>query len=279
MEWVKSINNAVNYMELNIKRELYIDEIANHIHISSFHLQRTFAILTGFTIGEYIRNRRLSLAGQDLLTTKSKIIDIALEYGYDSPESFSKAFTRFHGVSPKNARKPGTILKSFNRLKIKISLEGGSSMDYRIENKDSFKIIAKTKYVESETSSTEIPKFWNEYFELGLNNKVCPMIGVCAEQKSNSKNYLYGIGSEEKYVKVIPNNYDIIEIPAYKWVIFKCVGPMPNSIQNMWERIYTEWLPISNYELIPDYDIEYYHDGDTSSINYISEIWVPVKEK
>lgn len=279
MEWVKSINDAVEYMELHIREELCIEDIANHIYLSSFHFQRTFGLLTGMTVGEYIRNRRLSLAGQDLLTSQRKIIDIALEYGYETPESFSKAFTRFHGVSPKGARQPGTILKSFNRLIIKISLEGGNSMDYKIEEKEAFKVIAKTMYFNNETSATEIPKFWCEYFRLGLDKKVHSMIGICAQQKLNDKEWKYGIGSEEKYVEIIPEGYEVIDIPAYKWAIFRCIGAMPNAIQDMWKRVYREWLPVSNYELVPDYDIEFYYEGDSSSEDYISEIWIPVKEK
>ena len=103
---------------------------------SSYHFQRVFSILCGYTLGEYIRLRRLSLAGAELVSGKEKVIDIALKYGYDSPDSFAKAFQKFHGITPSQARADGSMLKSFSRLSIKISLEGGNTMSYRIEEKE-----------------------------------------------------------------------------------------------------------------------------------------------
>jgi AraC family transcriptional regulator len=255
------------------------EDVAEHIYISSFHFQRTFNLLTGLTLGEYIRNRRLSLAGQDLLKGEEKVIDIALKYCYETPESFSKAFSRFHGITPNHAKKEGTVLKSFNRLVLKIILEGGNIMDYRIVKKESFRVVTKTRSFSDETSQVEIPKFWSEYYNRGMHNKVCGMMGICAQAEGDTKTWKYGIGCEEKYVKDIPEDFEVLEIPSYTWAIFTCVGPMPKSIQNMWQRVYSEWLPQSDYKLISDYDIEYYTEGDNSKEDYISEIWIPVKEK
>jgi AraC family transcriptional regulator len=279
MEWVKTLNQAIDYMEENIMEDITCEDVAGHVYLSSFHFQRTFSLLTGLSVGEYIRNRRLSLAGQELLRGAEKVIDVALKYGYETPESFSKAFARFHGVTPNEAKKQGTILKSFNRLILKISLEGGNSMDYRIEKKDAFQVVAKTKLFNEENSKVEIPEFWTEYNKAGLQEKVCGMLGICAQAEENAKEWKYGIGCERKYVKEVPEGFEIIEIPANTWAIFTCIGSMPDAIQNMWKRVYGEWLPASNYELIPDYDFELYTEGDTSKEDYVSEIWIPVKEK
>jgi AraC family transcriptional regulator len=279
LEWIKSLNKAIAYMEDNITENITCEDVAENIYLSSFHFQRTFNLLTGFTVGEYIRNRRLSLAGHELLTSNVKVIDIALKYGYETPESFSKAFSRFHGVTPNEAKKTGTILKSFNRLTLKIILEGGNSMDYRIEKKDAFQVVAKTKYFNEVTSQTEIPKFWSEYYSAGLDDVVCGMMGICVQAKENAKEWKYGIGCERKFVKEIPDGFEILEIPAHTWAIFTCIGAMPNAIQDLWKRVYGEWLPASNYELISDYDIEFYTEGDSRSDDYVSEIWIPVKEK
>jgi len=279
MEWIKSLNKAIDYIEENITETITCEDVAEHIYLSSFHFQRTFNLFTGLTVGEYIRNRRLSLAGHELLSGKGKVIDIAIKFGYETPESFSKAFSRFHGVTPNEAKKTGTILKSFNRLLLKIILEGGNSMDYRIEKKEAFQVVAKTQLFTEETSSTEIPKFWSKYFNAKLNEKVSGMIGICAQPKLNSKEWKYGIGCEKKYVKDVPEEFEILEVPAYTWAIFTCVGAMPSAIQNLWKRVYGEWLPAANYELISDYDIEFYTEGDSRKEDYISEIWIPVKEK
>lgn len=279
MEWIQSLNKAIGYMESNLLDELNCESVAEHIYISSYHFQRVFRLLTGITVWEYIRNRRLSLAGQELTVSNSKVIDIALKYGYETPESFAKAFTRFHGITPSQAKREGSNLKSFNRLVIKIRLEGGSVMDYRIISKEAFKVLAKTKFFAADNSQKEIPKFWAEYFSDGLHKKVCGIFGICEQEKAGTHEFRYGIGNEYQEGGVIPDGFEILTVPSYTWAIFKCVGPMPNSMQAMWTRIYSEWLPQAEYELISDYDIELYTDGDTQSANYASEIWIPVKKK
>lgn len=279
MEWMQSLNKAIDYIEDNLLQDITCDEVAKYICISTFHFQRTFNLLTTITIGEYIRSRRLSLAGQELTKKNIKIIDIAYKYGYETPESFSKAFSRFHGITPKQAKKDGANLKSFNRLVIKIKLEGGNTMDYKIIKKENFKVVVKTKIFTDENSTTGIPEFWSEYFSRGLHEKVCGAIGICAQEKTGCKEFKYGIGCIDKYAKEIPENFEVLEIPTYTWAIFKCIGPMPNAIQDMWKRIYSEWLPQSEYELISDYDLEVYTEGDLQSQDYISEIWIPVKVK
>ncbi|MCL2576557.1 MAG: AraC family transcriptional regulator [Defluviitaleaceae bacterium] len=112
MDWLKGIQNAIHYIEDNITEELDYDDIAKQANVSSFHFQRAFGILCGFTLGEYIRNRRLTLAGMELSSGNSKVIDVAVKYCYDSPDSFTKAFSRFHGIYPSSAKKEGTNLKS-----------------------------------------------------------------------------------------------------------------------------------------------------------------------
>ena len=128
MGWVECIGEAVGYIDNHITEELSIEEIAKQALVSPFYFQKGFAMLCGFTVGEYIRQRRLTLAGSELVSTDEKIIDIALKYGYDSPDSFTKAFTRFHGVTPTAVRKDGAMIKSFAPLKIKFTLEGGYVM-------------------------------------------------------------------------------------------------------------------------------------------------------
>ena len=132
MEWIESIREAILYIEDNILEDLSIEEIACRVNISPFYFQKGFGMLCGYSLSEYIKRRRLSLAGSEVSSTDGKIIDIAMKYGYDSPDSFTKAFTRFHGVTPSAVRKEGAMIKSFVALRIKFSLEGGYVMDYKI---------------------------------------------------------------------------------------------------------------------------------------------------
>jgi len=284
MNWVETLNKALDYIEENLLENITSSIIADHVYISCAHLQRSFFCLTGLTINEYIRNRRLTLAGHDLSAKKGNVIDIAMKYGYETPESFSKAFNRFHNVTPIQVKRNGVNLKSYNRLTVKIIMEGGSTMDYRIEKKNEFKVVVKVKSFKDNSfnldeSINDVPTSWDEYYSQGLHEKVAPVLGVCGEMDQNTKTFRYGIGDFYESVTMKPDDFEIWTIPAHTWAVFKCVGAMPDAFEKIWKRVYSEWLPQANYELIPSYDFEYYTEGDKGSPDYISELWIPVKEK
>ena len=142
-----------------------MEDVAKEVYISPFYFQKGFSLLCGFTVSEYIRNRRLSLAGNELATSEKKVIDVALKYGYDSPDSFTKAFTRFHGVTPSMVQKNETMLKTFAPLKIKLSMEGGYIMDYKIVKKDAFTVLAAAKTFSYENALENVPEFWKVFKE------------------------------------------------------------------------------------------------------------------
>lgn len=278
MEWIQVINKAIIYMEEHLLEDIQVVDIAEYVHISLFHFQRSFNMLTGMTTAEYIRKRRLSLAGEELTKPGAKVIDVALKYGYDSPESFAKAFSRFHGITPRQA-KNGNDLKSFNKFVIKLLIEGGTVMDYRVEKKEELKLIVYGRKFSVENCEEGIPKLWSEYFKNELYKQVPGYLGICAQEKEGAREFLYGIGCDVDDVLDIPNGFTVVDIPEYTWVIFKCTGPMPDAIQKMWDVIYKEWLPSTEYEIIQDYEIENYLPGDNTSADYVSEIWIPVKER
>lgn len=278
MEWIEILNNAIKYMENHLLEDIHAEDVAGHVNISSFHFQRAFNILTGMTIGEYIKSRKMSLAGEELTKEGIRVIDVAFKYGYESPESFSKAFQRFHGITPRQVKK-GNELKLFNRMVIKLVVEGGTAMDYRIEKKEDFNLLVYSRRFTEESSKDGIPAFWEEYYSKELYKKAPGYLGICAQEKTKSRDFLYGIGCDVEDVKGVPEGFEVLNIPSYTWAIFKCVGPMPDAIQTMWDKIYREWLPGVDYELIPDYDIENYLPGDNTSEDYVSEIWIPVREK
>lgn len=277
MDFISSINEALKYIEKNITEDLSPEEISKHIYLSSFHFQKIFSLLTGMSLGEYIRNRRLSLSALELCQGDVKVIDVAYKYGYETPESFSKAFTRFHGVTPNSAKREGATLKSFAPLIIKIKLEGGHFMDYRIEKKEAFEVLAMTRTFNQETSMQEIPKFWAEFMAKGYNEKVCGMFGMC--HSMNEGVFKYSIADPYKSGTEVPEGFETFEVPAFTWAMFTCVGPMPKAIQETWQRVYSEWLPNSDYEMVSGYDVEMYTKGDVTSPDYVSEIWIPVRAK
>ena len=278
MDWVRMINQAIAFMEEHLTDEITLADIAKSVNLSAFHFQRAFSLLTEMSPAEYLRKRRLSQAGAELADGKTRVIDAALKYGYDSPESFTKAFTRFHGSTPAQARNGGSV-RFMNRYTVRISIDGGCMMEYKIEKWDEMDLLVHAKSFHAETSEQEIPAFWDAYCADENLRKIPGYLGVCAQQKAESDEFTYGIGCKASDVDGVPEGFEILHIPEYTWAVFKCVGPMPKAIQDMWEKIYREWLPVSDYELIPDCDIENYLPGDPSSPDYVSEICIPVRKK
>ena len=278
MNWVKMINDSIAFMEDDLTAEITLSDTARSVNLSAFHFQRAFTLLTGMSPSEYLRKRRLSQAGAELQHGNEKVIDIALKYGYDSPESFTKAFVRYHGFSPMQVRK-GSPIQFMNRFTVQITIEGGNIMEYSIEKWEEMDLLVHAGDFSPETSDKEIPKFWDAYYADEAYSKIPGYLGVCAQQKTDGNTFRYGIGCKASDVEGIPNGFEIIHIPAYTWAVFKCVGPSPDAIQAMWERIYKEWLPSADYELIPDYDIENYLPGDPTAPDYVSEICIPVKKQ
>lgn len=279
LELVESLNGALQYIEQHLLEEADSALAARHVGLSRFYLERTFAALTGMSVSEYIRARRLSQAANELIAGDAKIIDLALKYGYDTPESFTKAFSRFHGVTPTNARRFSTLLKCQNPLAITIKLEGYTRMNYKIEQMDAFTVFGAERAFHMDNSKEEIPKFWDEFFRLGLAEKVCPVFGICFDADA-SGNFPYMIGEKLEPGMVVSEGLVTREIPAHTWARFACVGAMPGAIQTATQQIYSEWLPTNGvYEVAQYVEIEMYSEGDPSKDDYYSEIWIPIRKK
>ncbi len=287
MDWIKSFQKAVDYVEEHICEPVDYKRIAQEMNVSSFYFQKIFSILCGFTVGEYIRSRRLALAGSELLSTDEKIIDIALKYGYDSPEGFTRAFARFHGITPSDVRKNGAPVRSFARLSVSISVKGGSSMDYKIMKKEAFKIIAKEqrfKKVEDIQGRSDIPAFWTECHGDGTVKYLSEnckkdgilggsVVGMCMEDSTVVKDFPYLIGAEYAGGDV-PNGYKVVDVPAAEWAVFGIDGLGEEKIQQAWHKIFAEFFPSSTYKPAGNFDLEVY-PTDT----YKGEIWISVEKK
>ncbi len=285
MEWSEAISRAVAYMEAHITEEITVEDVAREVYISPFYFQKGFSLLCGFTVAEYIRNRRLSLAGNELATSEKKVIDIALKYGYDSPDSFTKAFTRFHGVTPSMVQKNEEMLKTFAPLKIKLSMEGGYIMDYKIVKKEEFTVLGATKTFTYENAKEQVPAFWQEHYAAGNGQYVCGMFGINIDEQMGQDSFEYLIADMYNPMKDIPEGFVTKTIPAFTWAVFPCKGAMPFALQDVNRKIFSEWLPaLKDYEFAAGYCIEMYDDASkypkgTQDENYYSEIWIPVKEK
>lgn len=291
MDQITAIQRAIDYTEAHLTDEIDYEAAAREAASSVFHFQRLFSMLCGYTLGDYIRMRRLSLAADELQRTGGKIIDIALKYGYDTPESFSRAFTRFHGITPTQARRGGNI-KSFSRLSVKLILDGGNLMDYRIEKRDAFKLICRKKQVnkpQGDTATADISAFWGECSTDGTMEKLCKyasfdnlrgILGVCFSGEMANSGFPYGIGAEYNGAPLTDGDFDIVEIPAHTYAVFQCKGKMPDAFKETYKKICTEFFPQSStYEYGNGIELEVYPSADVHNPDYTCEIWIAVKEK
>lgn len=278
MDWMDSLNRALRYIEAHLTDEgLSVEAVARASAYSPFYLQRLFYVLTDATLADYIRGRRLSAAGQ-ALQGGAKVLDTALRYGYETPESFTKAFRRFHGVSPSAAQRTQAQLKYLSPLTIKVELTGGSIMDYTVESMGEMKIVGKVRRFGMDEAFGLIPRFWDEYHKQGLDKTVCGYLGVCFDETASDFAYL--IGAFAKEGEPVPEGFAQHTVAPHTWVKFRAVGPIPTAIQKVNRQIYTEWLPGNlEYELADGVNIEMYSEGDGAAADYVAEIWLPVRRK
>ena len=291
MNWIQGIQRAIDYVEAHITEEIDFEEVAKQAYSSSFHFQRVFGILCGFSLGEYIRMRRLSLAGEELSRGNAKIIDAALKYGYDTPESFSRAFARFHGITPSEARHGGKV-KIFTPLSVKLTFTGGSKMDYRIEKREAFQVVCKRKRVgkpQSANATPDITAMWQEFGADGTMGRLIAclpehpvmkgLLGICFSSELNAKQFPYGIGVEYDG-RPIDDDLEVVTIPAHTYAVFTSRGKLPDAFIETYHRIVTEFfLQSAQYEYAENVEFEVYSSADVSDPDYQCEIWIAVNEK
>lgn len=281
MNWTKIIEDALKFIEENITEDLTVGRIAQEVNTSAFYFQKGFSMLCGYTVGEYIRMRRLSFAGEELVSSDIKVIDLAVKYGYDSADSFTKVFSRFHGSTPTDVRLGGASIKAFAPLHIKLTLDGGKTMEYKIVKKPAFKVMGVSKIVGYGNGYSDIPKFWDEVFSK-TDNKLMGMYGVCLDDEVPGDEFRYMIADDLDEELAKAQGYEVKEIPAHIWAIFPCRGAMPQALHNVNTKVFNEWLPASSYEIAAGFNIEFYTNEKKYPLGsqdpeYYSEIWVPVK--
>ncbi len=276
--FAEGIQNALSYIETHLTDELDIAEIAAQAFVSPFYFQRMFSILTGMTVGEYIRCRRLSAAGVELIRSGARVIDIAVKYGYESQDSFSRAFTRFHGIAPSAAKEAGVPLKAFAPLRLKLTLEGGSVMEYKIVEKAAFTVVGIAADVPAEQSYELIPALWTKHLQSEAAKSVQGMFGICLDNSEHTLEYL--IADIYFPQREIPAGCITRTIPAGTWAVFPCRGPLVETIQRVEKQIWSDWLPnCREYRLAENMTVEAYieppHENPQDDYN---EIWIPVQK-
>ncbi|UUH71031.1 AraC family transcriptional regulator [Bacillus subtilis] len=289
MDLLKSMNGALEYIEENLANEIDFKEAAKLAFCSEYHLKRMFSFLAGISLSEYIRRRRLTLAAFELKDSSVKVIDIAIKYGYHSPDSFARAFQNLHGIKPSEARRNGHSLKAYPRMTFQLSIKGGSEMNYRIEEKEAFRIVGIKKRVPIifKGVNPEIASMWKSLDEEAINqlknlSNVAPL-GLISASTNFSEDRLEEKGELDHYIgaattKQCPHHLSQLEVPASTWAVFEAIGPFPETLQEVWGRIYSEWFPSSNYEQIEGPEILWNEHKDVTSPSFKSEIWIPISK-
>lgn len=277
MNIIQSFNGTMAYIERTIETGCDEAEIA-HISGYSYPLfSRIFSILVGYPLNEYLRFRKLSRAAADLRNTDAKIIDIALAYGYESPDSFAAAFKKFHGVSPSAVRN-GKEFKSFAPIKLSLTVNGGQTMEVKIEKKSGFTLAGIQ--VDADLTS-DFPKVWNSLFEKASHEELAKLgngrsFGVCSEVK-DGKTFTYAAAydcrDEQKAAEL---GLSVMHIPEAEYAVVQLKGPVPDCIHKGWKYVMETFFPEQGYCHAGTPDFEAYSEGDMYSKNYMMELWVPI---
>ena len=296
MEWIESLQKAIAYMEDHLLEEINYEDVARQVHTSSYEFHRAFSFVTGLTANAYIRNRRLSLAAKELVETDAKITDLAMKYGYETPESFTKAFTRFHGVAPKMAREEACKLTLFNPLTITLSVKGGKSMDYRIVQTKEKKFIAIVREfsngIINDEANHDVADFWAECNSKQMLSPIWmlredgkrDLYGLCSPTVEGKDTFEYGIGiiidedtAAFDQADLEKKGFRIWDVTPGTYVVFDCVGEDGDCIAKTWTKFYKEFLPQMGYEASEQTDYELYFDGTRPDV--FCELWIPIKKK
>ena len=281
MEWEEKLQHIIDYVENHLQRlEEPIDsqEVSKLAGCSYNFFQKVFSYMNKMSFSDYVRARKLTLAGYDLKSTDMKVVDISFKYGYDSPTSFTKAFQQFHGIPPKRARQNDVELKVVPKMKIKLS----QNYSWKLETRETFHLIGISKqFLQNDNMFLKIPEFWNECQRNGEFTKLISLDqgvpkGLFGYPKMKDNNFEYSIMVISQ--KECEEGLVEYTIPKLTWVIFDCYGPIPNSIQAAWKYLYEEWLIEYPFQHAPFPDLEWYSDGNSYSEDYLTQIWIPILE-
>lgn len=283
MDWIERLNSAIGYIEKHLSGEISYEEAAKIACCSVYHFQRMFTYMAGVPLSEYIRRRRMSLAAEDLLFGREKIIDTALKYGYASPTAFNRAFQSIHGFPPSKAKESGISVKTYPPIRFQMIVKGMEVMQYRIEKKEAFRIVGVSHPMDKEMENNfmVVPQMWQKVATDGTLPKLVSLmdsdpkgvlgLGICDDKED--WRYWIAVASTAP----ADGNLEETTVGAYTWAVFPGEGVCPQAIQDLEKRIFTEWLPSSGYEYDNGPDIELYLEPNPQQSKF--EVWIPVVKK
>ena len=285
MEWLKKLGKAIDYIEDNLDKEISYDEAALIACCSPYYFQRVFSYVSGVSLAEYIRRRKMTQAAFELQRADSRVIDVALKYGYSSPTSFNRAFQNVHGITPTAAKLGESVLQAYPSIQFKIEITGGNAMAYRIAKKPPLRIVGIRIPLTSdmENNLRIVPEFWKASLQGKQFLEICRLsngeprgiLGISVYRNPKDIYYYIGVATNSS----APAGMYECEIPAATWVIFENNGRFKEDVQSVFKRFYMEWLPFSGYKYAELPDIEVYPICSGQPVNRHSEVWIAVSKE
>ncbi|MFJ8311877.1 MULTISPECIES: GyrI-like domain-containing protein [unclassified Streptomyces] len=285
---LKRLNQAMDHIEDRLDREIDVGELARIAMTSEYHLRRLFSALAGMPLSEYVRRRRLTVAGAEVLAGERTLLDVAVRYGYTSGEAFARAFKSVHGVGPGEARRTGAALRSQPRMSFRLVVEGSSSMRYRVVEKEEFRLVGKKARVPlvHEGVNPAIAAFIQ-----GIGPETARRIHQLSDQlpegivavcddldpsRAEGTELDYWHASLTRADTDAPDGLDSMVVPAGTWAVFESTGPFPRALQEMWRDVYTEWFPSNPYQNRPGPEILRTRPA-AGAEETDAELWIPIE--
>ncbi|MFD8026497.1 AraC family transcriptional regulator [Streptomyces lavendulae] len=281
------LNQAMEHIEEHLDGHVEVSELARITLTSEYHFRRLFSSLAGMPLSEYVRRRRLTVAAADVLAGKPTLLEIAVRYGYTSGEAFARAFRALHGVGPGEARRTGAALNAQPRLSFRLTVEGNSTMRYRIVEKEAFRVVGR---------KARVPLIYQ-----GVNPHIAEhvrgiapetMLRIAALSDQDPEGVVsatvrlsdgFEEGSELDYYHAVvstvaepPEDLDVLDCPAGTWAVFENSGPFPEALQQMWGDVAARWIPSNPYEYRPGPEILRTRPSQDDPARSDAQLWIPV---
>ncbi|MEV0442402.1 AraC family transcriptional regulator [Streptomyces spectabilis] len=283
---LERLNQAMEHIEAHLGEPIEVRDLARIAMTSEYHFRRLFSALAGVPLSEYIRLRRLSTAGAEVLAGERTLLDIAVRHGYGSGEAFARAFRAVHGVGPSEARRTGAALRSQPRMSFRLIVEGSSSMRYRIVDKDEFRVVGKKARVPlvHEGANPAIADFIRS-----IDAETLRRVAALSDQEpkgivgvSDQLDPSRAEGTELDYYHGVvtcaeaPAGLDVLAVPAGAWAVFENSGPFPQALQHLWRDVFTQWFPSNPYRSRPGPEILRVNVSEDRA-RADARLWIPVE--
>ncbi|WP_405193251.1 GyrI-like domain-containing protein [Streptomyces anulatus] len=284
---LERLNDAMEHIEAHLGERIEAAELARIAMTSEYHFRRMFSALAGLPLSEYIRRRRMTVAGAEVLGAPDRtLLDVAVRYGYDTGEGFARAFRAVHGIGPGEARRSGAVLRSQQRLTFRLVVEGSTAMRYKLVEKDAFRVVGRKARVPliHEGPNPAIAEFIR-----GIGREELDRIAALSDQEpagivgvSDQLDPSRAEGTELDYYHGVvsgaepPEGLDALDVPAGTWAVFENEGEFPQALQYLWRDVFTQWFPSNPYASRPGPEIlrvRLTEEGKRAE----AELWIPVE--